>query len=275
MGYITTVMPAEARKESRPEERRDCERDGQRLTCSAASVSLSGCVDAGGAGAHDRVCAQVVADVARARAARDRGERGVRYLYKDAWSVAAGNYSSRFAGAVAGTVHLAAMRVRDKLARIAFIAPGRGKPDDIRFEDGRIYKAGDEASVNALSFGRVVEQCTALGACIAARRRRAGALCETVFWTPENMDAARRGRTASIPSAAYGFAFLTCAAWKWTAQRGAVRIDRYVTAHDAGTLLNPALADGQIRGAFRAGTWRGADGRVSSMVPTAVSSRAR
>lgn len=34
---------------------------------------------------------------------------------------------------------------------------------------------------------------------------------------------------------------------------GAVRVDRYVTAHDAGRLLNPALADGQIRGAFAQG----------------------
>jgi len=34
---------------------------------------------------------------------------------------------------------------------------------------------------------------------------------------------------------------------------GQVRIDRYVTAHDAGTLLNPALADGQIRGGFAQG----------------------
>ncbi|MDI7066929.1 molybdopterin-dependent oxidoreductase, partial [Klebsiella pneumoniae] len=34
---------------------------------------------------------------------------------------------------------------------------------------------------------------------------------------------------------------------------GRVRIDRYVTATDAGTLLNPALADGQIRGAFAQG----------------------
>jgi 2-furoyl-CoA dehydrogenase large subunit len=29
-----------------------------------------------------------------------------------------------------------------------------------------------------------------------------------------------------------------------------VRIDRYVTCHDAGRLLNPALADGQVRGGF-------------------------
>jgi 2-furoyl-CoA dehydrogenase large subunit len=34
---------------------------------------------------------------------------------------------------------------------------------------------------------------------------------------------------------------------------GRVRIDRYVTAHDAGRLLNPALADGQIRGGFAQG----------------------
>jgi 2-furoyl-CoA dehydrogenase large subunit len=29
-----------------------------------------------------------------------------------------------------------------------------------------------------------------------------------------------------------------------------VRIDRYVSMHDAGTLLNPLIADGQVHGAF-------------------------
>jgi 2-furoyl-CoA dehydrogenase large subunit len=32
-----------------------------------------------------------------------------------------------------------------------------------------------------------------------------------------------------------------------------VRIDKYITTHDAGKILNPALADGQIRGAFAQG----------------------
>lgn len=32
-----------------------------------------------------------------------------------------------------------------------------------------------------------------------------------------------------------------------------MRVDRYITAHDAGRILNPALADGQIRGAFTQG----------------------
>jgi len=32
-----------------------------------------------------------------------------------------------------------------------------------------------------------------------------------------------------------------------------VRIDRYITTHDAGRLLNPALANGQVRGSFAHG----------------------
>ncbi len=34
---------------------------------------------------------------------------------------------------------------------------------------------------------------------------------------------------------------------------GEIHIDRYVTCHDAGRLLNPALVDGQIRGGFTQG----------------------
>ena len=29
-----------------------------------------------------------------------------------------------------------------------------------------------------------------------------------------------------------------------------VRVDRYVSMHDAGRILNPMIADGQMRGAF-------------------------
>jgi 2-furoyl-CoA dehydrogenase large subunit len=32
-----------------------------------------------------------------------------------------------------------------------------------------------------------------------------------------------------------------------------VRVDRYVSMHDAGRILNPVIADGQIRGAFAQG----------------------
>ena len=76
-------------------------------------------------------------------------------------------------------------------------------------------------------------------------------LRETVFWTPEQLtppDEADRINT----SGAYGFAFDICAA-EIERSTGRVRIDRYVTMHDPGTILNPALADGQVRGAFAQG----------------------
>ena len=56
-----------------------------------------------------------------------------------AWSVAAGNYSSRFAGAVAGTVHLAACKLRDKLARIA-AAQLRCEPEAVASLRAPIYE---------------------------------------------------------------------------------------------------------------------------------------
>jgi 2-furoyl-CoA dehydrogenase large subunit len=74
---------------------------------------------------------------------------------------------------------------------------------------------------------------------------------ETVFWTPEQLAAPDELDRVNT-SATYGFAFDICAV-EIDRDTGTLRIDRYVTAHDAGKLLNPALADGQIRGGFAQG----------------------
>lgn len=65
---------------------------------------------------------------------------------------------------------------------------------------------------------------------------------------PARPDAQDRVNT----SAAYGFVFDVCGL-EIDPNTGAVVVDRYITAHDASRLLNPALADGQIRGAFTQG----------------------
>src|SRR5207248_6952974 len=84
---------------------------------------------------HRMVAAQIIGDVfglpasaVRVEAALDTG--------RDAWSIAAGNYSSRFAGATAGAAYLAATRLRDKLARIA-AAQLNVRPEEVRFAGGR------------------------------------------------------------------------------------------------------------------------------------------
>ena len=165
---------------------------------------------------------------------------------KDAWSVAAGNYSSRFAGAVAGTVHLATQRLRDKLARIA--AAGWGCDSaDIGFEDGQVFNRRQTAQ--AQPFTRLAASPHWAPALLPAGETPG--LRETAFWTPETLRAPDPQDRVNT-SAAYGFVFDVCGL-EIDPDTGAVRVDRYITAHDAGRLLNPALADGQIRGAFAQG----------------------
>ncbi|RKT13662.1 xanthine dehydrogenase molybdenum binding subunit apoprotein [Paraburkholderia sp. RAU2J] len=243
MGYITTVMPAEARKKTGPK--------SGAIASATVSVDLLGGVvvtvasTPAGQG-HMTVCAQVVADVLGLNP-QDIVVNVEFDTHKDAWSVAAGNYSSRFAGVVAGTVHLAAMRVRDKVARIV-AKQSACAPEDICFEDGRVFAKGKED--RAMPFGRVASNAPHWAPALLPEGEEPG-LRETVFWTPPHMDAPDEQDRINT-SAAYGFAFDMCGVEVERAT-GRVRIDRYVTAHDAGTLLNPALADGQIRGAFAQG----------------------
>lgn len=242
MGYISTVLTAEQRAKAGP-------KNGG-IASATVAIDLLGGVNVNIASSpagqgHMTVCAQVVADVF----GLDPSQVVVNVEFdtaKDAWSVAAGNYSSRFAGAVAGAVHLAATRLRDKLASVA-AKQFACDASEVRFEGGQVWSTATPDKRQG--FGR-----------LAANPHWAPALLpdgmdpglrETAFWTAESMrapDAEDRVNT----SAAYGFVFDICAL-EIDRDTGRVRIDRYVTAHDAGTLLNPALADGQIRGGFAQG----------------------
>lgn len=239
MGYISTVLTPEQRAKAGP-------KNGA-IASATVAIDLLGGVNVTIASApagqgHMTVCAQVVADALGLQP----GHVVVNVEFdtaKDAWSVAAGNYSSRFAGAVAGVVHLAAIKLRDKLARIAAAQFGC-QPEDVVFAGGEIASRLDAARHQP--FTR-----------LAASPHWAPALLpegvtpglrETAFWTPETL-AAPDPQDRVNTSAAYGFVFDICGL-EVDPATGAVRVDRYVTAHDAGRLLNPALADGQIRGAF-------------------------
>ncbi len=242
MGYISTVLPAELRARAGP-------KNGA-ITSATVAIDLLGGVNVTIASApagqgHMTVCAQVVADVFGLAPAQV--VVNVEFdTAKDAWSVAAGNYSSRFAGAVAGAVHLAAMQLRAKLALIAAAQFGCAAAD-VRFAGGQVFSAAQADRGQA--FTRFAANPHWAPAMLPAGM--APGLRETAFWTAPTLtapDAQDRVNT----SAAYGFVFDICGL-EIDPETGAARVDRYITAHDAGTLLNPALADGQIRGAFAQG----------------------
>jgi len=258
MGYITTVMSPEARRKAGP-------KNGA-IASATVSVDLLGGVTVSVASTpagqgHMTVCAQVVADVLGLEP-KDIVVNVEFDTQKDAWSVASGNYSSRFAGAVAGTVHLAAMQVRAKLARIAAAHFGCDV-EAICFEKAQI-RVKDSLTVSGtapvqntaaspdktVAFARFASNAPHWAPALLPAGETPG-LRETVFWSPPNTDAPDETDRVNT-SAAYGFAFDLCAL-EIDRATGRIQIDRYVTAHDAGTLLNPALADGQIRGAFAQG----------------------
>jgi 2-furoyl-CoA dehydrogenase large subunit len=234
MGYITTVLTPEERRAAGP-------KAGAQAAATVALDPLGGvsvAIDSVPQGqGHRTVTAQIVADVfglapaaIRVEAALDTG--------RDAWSIAAGNYASRFAGATAGAAYLAAVRLKERLAAVA-AAQLNQRAEDLRFAGGQIFAAANQE--NALSFARIA----GAGHWFPAEPN---ALRETVFWSPAALappNAADEVNAAAV----YGFVFDFCGI-EIDRDSGAIRIDKYVTLHDAGRILNPGLFDGQVRGGF-------------------------
>jgi 2-furoyl-CoA dehydrogenase large subunit len=238
MGYISTVLS--------PAERREA--GAKSGAQAAATVSLdplggvSAAIDSVPQGqGHRSVVAAVVAAAFGLDPAAVRVETTLDTA-RDAWSIAAGNYSSRFAGAVAGAAHLAAMRLRDKLAALA-AAQLNLRPDEVVFAEGRVGARGNPE--NSLSFARLA------GSAHWAPAGPGDALRETVFWSPPTLAPPDEDDRINS-SAAYGFVFDFCGV-AIDRDTGEVAIDRYVTMHDAGRILDRALFDGQVRGGFAHG----------------------
>src|SRR6185295_11254134 len=71
---------------------------------------------------------------------------------RDAWSIASGNYSSRFAAAVGGAAHLAAGKIKEKLQRIAG-AQLNVPPAEVTFAGGKAHARGNPD--NSVPFSRI------------------------------------------------------------------------------------------------------------------------
>lgn len=242
MGYITTALTPAERAKAGPKNGANTSATVAVDALGSVSVMIDSVPQGQG---HRTVVGQVVADVLGLEpgAVTVNAELDTQ---KDGWSIAAGNYSSRFAGAVAGTVHLTALKVRAKLAKIA--APMLdAAPDQIVFAGGKLFTRDNPE--RKLAFHRVAGAAHWSPASLP--EGMAPGIRETVFWTPPQLQAPDEHDVINS-SGAYGFVFDICAV-EVDKATGKVRIDRYVTSHDAGRILNPALADGQIRGAFAQG----------------------
>ncbi len=165
---------------------------------------------------------------------------------KDQWSIAAGTYSSRFAPGTAVAAQVAAQKIRVKLAKVA-AARLNTLPDDLVFAGGKIHPRDNPD--NALAFARVAGSLhwspQELPDGVEPTLRETGSWSPTQLTTTTPTDETNTSLT-------YGFVFDLCGV-EIDPVTAAVRIDRYITMHDSGALLNPALAEGQVLGAFAQG----------------------
>jgi 2-furoyl-CoA dehydrogenase large subunit len=193
---------------------------------------------------HRTVLAQIVAD-AFGLAPSDIRTVSEIDTARDAWSIASGNYSSRFAAAVGGAAHLAATRLKEKLARTA-AAQLNVPPTEIEFAGGRVRARGNPD--NSIPFARLAATSHWSPGIVADGNE---ALRETVFWTPPELTAPTEADEVNS-SLCHGFIFDFCGV-EVDRVTGAVRVDKYVTMHDCGRVLHPGMVAGQITGGFAQG----------------------
>jgi 2-furoyl-CoA dehydrogenase large subunit len=242
MGYLSTLMTAAARDKAGPKNgavsMATVNIDPLGAVTVTADVTVQG-------QSHETVLAQIVA-----------GELGLTPddvevvlemdTAKDQWSIAAGTYSSRFASGTAVAAHMAAVQMRDKLKGIA-AKQLNVLPDDVELAAGKARSRSNPD--NALPFGRVAG--TSHWSPVLLPEGMAPALSETGVWTPPELEPPAHDDRINT-SLTYGFLFDMCGV-EIDPVSYQVRVDRYVTMHDAGRIMNPMIAQGQIRGAFAQG----------------------
>jgi 2-furoyl-CoA dehydrogenase large subunit len=239
MGYLSTIMTVDERKKAGP-------KGGNVAYCTInvdplGGVSVTADSLPQGQG-HATVLSQIVADQLGLEP-KDIVCNMERDTQRDPWSIATGNYSSRFSSSTTSSAYFAARNVRAKLAKIA--AHLLNVPEqDLEFAAATIFSK--TAPEKTIRMSRVAG--TAHWSPGELPQGMSPGLSETVAWSPEQLEPPNDADQINT-SLTYGFVFDFCGV-EVDRGTGQVKLDRYVTMHDSGKLLNPLLAEGQVYGAF-------------------------
>src|SRR5437016_3202345 len=157
------------------------------------------------------------------------------------WSISSGTYSSRFGSVGTSAVVLAARKLRAKLVDYAAHLMARPAAE-VEFRDGAVRPrrgAGPSYSVKDLA-GRAHWNTESL-----PEGMEPGLQATAVFGftVAKAVDAEDRVNSSNT----YGF-IAEVMAVEVDRQTAAIKILKYVSVHDAGTIINPMIAEGQIYG---------------------------
>ena len=205
---------------------------------------------------HRTVVAQIVADEMGV-APKDVTVLSELDTFGGVWSITSGNYSNRFSTAVTSAVGLSARKGAAKLRAVA--APALGvAPEAVRLAGGMAYAAGgrnEPIPIRRLAAPQLHWDSGRLPDGVD------GPISELVEFIPAGLgapDEADRMRS----SLTYSFQ-CDLTAVEVDPRTGATHVHKYVSVHDAGNLLNPAVVDGQILSGFAHGFGAGMMERVA------------
>jgi 2-furoyl-CoA dehydrogenase large subunit len=239
MGYLSTIVPVEERRKAGPK--------GGNVAYATVNVDCLGAVSVTadslpqGQG-HATILSQIVAEQLglNPHDIRCNMERDTQ---RDPWSIATGNYSSRFSSSTAVAAQMAAIKIRTKLSEIASQTLNV-PPDQVAFGNGKVFSKGNPD--NSIRFSRIAG--TAHWSPGELPSGMAPGISETASFSAPELEPPNDADQINT-SLTYGFVFDYCGV-EVDRDTGAVRIDKYVTTHDAGRILNPLIAKGQIYGSF-------------------------
>jgi 2-furoyl-CoA dehydrogenase large subunit len=242
MGYIATVKTPQERRAIGP-------KNGAIGTATVAVDPLGAVTVTGDSIPHGQGHRTVLAQIVGERLGLAPDEVAVNLeldTQKDGWSIAAGNYACRFGPICSTIADMAAVKVREKLARIA-ASHLNARADELEFSGGKIFTRANPQ--NAVSFRRIAGEAHWSPATLPGDLTPG--LRETVQWSPPQLTATTEDNEINS-MAVYGFGFDFCGI-EIDGDTGEIHVDKYVTIHDCGPLLNPAIAQGQIGGSFAYG----------------------
>ena len=173
-----------------------------------------------------------------------------------AWSITSGNYSNRFSTVVTSAAKLAGQQAARKLRAAAAKELGVD-PDQVQLVNGMASAPGGKNE--PIQIRRLAMQLHWDAGNLPDGVD--GSISELAEFSPSSLtvpDEHDRMRS----SLAYSFQ-CDLVALEINSATGRVHIEKYVTVHDAGNLLNPAVVEGQVRGGFAHGFGAGMLERVT------------
>jgi 2-furoyl-CoA dehydrogenase large subunit len=238
LGYIAMAESAEER--SRGLGKSGCTESATLTMDPAGTVRLRLATAPEGQG-HETVAAQVVADELGLPMEAVRVDAGIDTATQ-AWNVSSGSYSSRFAPIVTSAVIRACAALRERVLAIASVVL-EADPADLEMRDGRVRVRGSDRAVPLRRVAGLAHwDPGALPPGIEPL------LHVTASFTSEHARAPGPDDTVDS-SICYGGVADACLV-EVDPDTAEVRVREYWTVHDAGRILNPLLADGQVAGAL-------------------------